>query len=85
MTNKIHNHDTYLKFYWIFDHAGIENNKIIDKMTEKIHNFVLSSFERFHHKMTTQVNFIRVSSRKIWDKKWKKNERSSISQADFES
>ena len=41
-------------------------------MTEKIYNFALSSFERFHHKITTRMNFIHVSSQKIWDKKWKK-------------
>ena len=72
MMNKIRNHDAHLKFHWIFDHAGIENNKMINKMTERTHNFVLSSFERLHHEITTRINFIRASSRKIWNKKWKK-------------
>ena len=71
MTNKIRSHDAHLKFHWIFDHANIESNEIINKMTEKAHNFALLSFERFHHEMTTQMNFIRASSRKIWDKRWK--------------
>ena len=35
MTNKIRNYDVHLKFHWTFDHADIENNKMIDKMTEK--------------------------------------------------
>ena len=70
-TNKIRNYDVHLKLYWIFDHTNIESNEMINKMTEKAHNFVLSSFERFHHEMTTRMNFIRVSSRKNWDKKWK--------------
>ena len=72
MTNKIRNYDIYLKFHWIFDYASIEDNEIIDKIIKKAHNFVLSSFERLHHKMTTQMNFIRVLSRKIWNKRWKK-------------
>ena len=42
-----------------------------DKIIKKTHNLVLFSFERLHHKMTTWINFIRVSSRKIWNKKWK--------------
>ena len=40
-------------------------------MTEKAHNFILSSFERFYQKMTTRMNFIRVLLRKIWNKRWK--------------
>ena len=71
MMNKIRSHDVHLKFYWIFDHANIEDNEMINKMTKKAHNFVLSSFKRFHYKMTIRMNFIRVSSRKIWNKKWK--------------
>ena len=63
-TNKIRDHDVHLKFHWIFDYAGIEGNEMIDKITERAHNFVLSSFERLHYKMTTRVSFIRVSSRK---------------------
>ena len=42
-----------------------------DKMTEKIHSFALSSFERLHHEVTARMSLIRVSSRKIWDKRWK--------------
>ena len=45
---------------------------MIDKMIEKAHDFALFSSERFYHEITTQVNFIQVSSRKIWDKRWKK-------------
>ena len=70
-TDKIRNHDTHLKLHWIFGHAGIESNEITDKMTKKAHNFALSSFERFHHEMTARVSLIRVSSRKIWNKRWK--------------
>ena len=44
---------------------------MIDKMTERAYNFALSSFERFHHEMITRVNFICVSSQKIWNKRWK--------------
>ena len=44
---------------------------MIDKMTKKIHSFVLLSLKRLHHEMTTRMNFIRVLSRKIWNKKWK--------------
>ena len=70
-TNKIRNHDVHLKFHWIFDHAGIEGNEMINKMTEKIHNFALSPLECLHHEVTTRVSFIRASSRKIWNKRWK--------------
>ena len=70
-TNKIRNHDAHLKFHWIFDHADIKSNEMTDKMTEKAHNFALSSLERFHHEMTARMSLIRVSSRKIWDKRWK--------------
>ena len=70
-TNKIRNHNVHLKFHWILDHANIENNEIIDKMTEKAHSFTLPPFERFYHKVTAQISFIRVSSRRSWDKKWK--------------
>ena len=68
-TNKIRSHGAHLKFHWIFDHADIENNEMTDKMTKKIHSFVLSSFERFHHEVTARMSLIRVSSQKIWDKK----------------
>ena len=44
---------------------------MIDKMTKRAHNFILSSFERLHYEVTARMSFIRVSSRKIWDKKWK--------------
>ena len=37
---------------------------MINKVTERAHNFVLLSFERFHYKMTTRMNFIRVLLRK---------------------
>ena len=70
-TNKIRNHNVHLKLHWIFDHADIKSNEMIDKMTEKTHNFTLSSPERLHHEVTTRVSFIRVSSQKIWDKRWK--------------
>ena len=40
-------------------------------MTKKTHNFALLSFERLYHEMTTQMNLICVSSRKVWNKKWK--------------
>ena len=70
-TNKIRSYDVYLKFYWIFDHADIESNEMTDKMTERAHNFVLSSLERFHHEVTARMNLIRVLSRKIWNKRWK--------------
>ena len=70
-TNKICNHDVHLKLYWIFDHVNIKGIEMTDKMTEKAHNFVLSSFKRLHHEMTAQMNLIRVSSQKNWDKKWK--------------
>ena len=70
--NKIRNHDAYLKLYWIFNHADIEDNKMINKMIKKAHNFILLSFKRLHHKMTTRMNFIRALLRKIWNKKWKK-------------
>ena len=39
-------------------------------MTEKMHNFFLSSSKRLHHKMITRMNLIRDLSRKIWDRKW---------------
>ena len=45
---------------------------MIDKMTEKAHSFVLSPLERLHHEVTTRMSLIRASSRKIWDKRWKK-------------
>ena len=70
-TNRIRNHDIHLKFHWIFDYADIENNEMINKTIEKVYNFTLFSFERFHHEVTTRVNFIRASSRKNWNKKWK--------------
>ena len=34
---------------------------MINQMIKKAHNLILFSFERFHHKMTTRINFIRVS------------------------
>ena len=71
-TNKICNYDVHLKFYWIFNHANIENNEITDKVTKKAHNFVLFSLKRLCYEVTTRVNFIRVLSRRIWNKKWKK-------------
>ena len=70
--NKIRNHNAYLKFHWIFDHADIKSNEMINKMIKRTHNFALSSFERFHHEITTRVNLIRISSQKIWNKRWKK-------------
>ena len=69
--NKICNYNAQLKLHWIFDYADIKGNKIIDKITEKIYSFILSSFERLYYEVTTRISFIRVSSRKIWDKKWK--------------
>ena len=69
--NKIRNYGVHLKFYWIFDHTNIESNEMIDKIIKKAYDFVLFSSERLHHEITTQVNFIRISSRKIWNKKWK--------------
>ena len=69
--NKIRSHDIHLKLHWIFGHANIEGNEMTDKMTEKAHNFALSPPERFHHEVTTRVSLIRVSSRKIWNKRWK--------------
>ena len=44
---------------------------MIDKITEKTHNFSLSSSKRLHHEVTTQINFIRDLSRKIWGRKWR--------------
>ena len=70
-TNKIRDRDIYLTLHWIFKHADIEDNKIIDKMTEKAHSFFLSSLKCLHHEMTTRINFIRDLSRKIWDRKWR--------------
>ena len=43
-----------------------------DKMTEKTHSFVLFLSKRLRHEVTTRVNLIRVSSQKIWNKRWEK-------------
>ena len=64
-TNKIRNHNVHLTLHWIFKHTNIKNNKMIDKIIKKTHNFFLSSSKRLHHKMTTWINFIRDLSRKI--------------------
>ena len=45
---------------------------MIDKMTEKTHNFSLSSSKRLHYKMTARMNFIHDLSWKIWNKRWRK-------------
>ena len=82
-TNKIRNHDVHLKLYWIFDHANIEDNEMINKIIKKTHNFVLSSFKRLHHEMTMRMNLIRISSRKIWDKKRKKKEQKKFNIASW--
>ena len=70
-TNKIRNYNIRLKFYWIFNYASIESNKMIDKMIKRTYNFILFSFKHLHHEIITRVSFIRVLSRKIWDKRWK--------------
>ena len=63
ITNKICNHDIHLKFHEIFNHASIESNEMIDKITEKTHDFALLSSKRLYHEITTRINFIRISSR----------------------
>ena len=65
ITIKIHNHDAHLKFHSIFDYMSIENNEMINKITEKIHDLILFLSERFHYEIITRISFIRVSSRKI--------------------
>ena len=44
---------------------------MIDKVIEKAHDFALLSSKRSHHEIITRINFIRATSRKIWNKKWK--------------
>ena len=70
--NKTRDHETHLTLHWIFEHANIENNEMIDKIIKKAHNFSLSSSKRLHHEVTTRMNFIRDLSWKIWDRRWRK-------------
>ena len=70
--NKICNYDVHLKFHWIFDHTNIKDNEMTDKITERAYSFILFSSKRLRHEVTTRVSFIRVSSRRIWNKKWEK-------------
>ena len=71
MTNKIRDHDVHLTLYWIFEHADIKDNEMINKIMKKTHSFFLSSSKRLHYKMTTRMSLIRDLSRKIWSKKWR--------------
>ena len=71
-TNRIRSCNAHLKLHWIFDHANIESNEMINKVTEKAHDFALISSTHIHHEVTTRMSFIRAIPRKIWDKKWKK-------------
>ena len=44
---------------------------MIDKVTEKAHDFALFLSEHLYHEITTRMNLIRATSRKIWNKRWK--------------
>ena len=67
----MYNYNVHLKLYWIFGHVDIKNNEMINKIIEKTHSFILFSLERFYHEVITRISFIRILSRKIWNKRWK--------------
>ena len=59
MTNKIRDRNVYLTLHWISEHTNIKSNEMIDKITEKIHNFSLSSSKRLYYEVTTRMSLIR--------------------------
>ena len=63
--------ETRLKLHWVARHERVLENEMIDRVTNKAHEIILSSSKRQRCEIATRLALIREQTRQTWKEVWR--------------